>query len=401
MYNQFIQEPEWSEIQMDVLNSPANLIVSGCAGSGKSLLACHMAMRQAKDKKVALLVFTKALRTFIKDYIAHFDVKNINVHYEYEWREQSHIKHDIIIVDEFQDFSKEDINAVLQRSQMGVYLFGDPHQRLYKTNLNGESTVGLEELKKITGFKIIELTQSFRISNEIRIFINAVYKSAKLKESLYMNNYLPIVKRFETVEDEIEWIASFLKANQEYKNIGILLKQNNGFKGAYFEQTKLRKDQVYGILDLKDIFKSKGLSVAYKYESDDHLDFSKDSNINILTYHSAKGLQFDCVLLPFSNYVNDSINSEDLTYVGLTRSIGQVIITYSGLICEDYNSQIERKLYNGIIKNKLINDPIERQMIYKLLFEKALRQIRDSKDINVRDLNVYGIDTSDCEVVKF
>ena len=135
MQNQFPSHPNWTEEQKKVLLSSPNVIVSGCAGSGKTLLACHIAIQQPSTSHVAIMVFTKSLRTFISNYVDQFDRENITVLYEYEWVNRDFPKFDLIIVDEFQDFSYNDIKNIIYSSKLGVYLFGDSEQRIYLMNL--------------------------------------------------------------------------------------------------------------------------------------------------------------------------------------------------------------------------------------------------------------------------
>jgi len=374
MEKQFTLLPDWTEAQNRILKSEPNIIVSGCAGSGKTLLACHLAMRHSSDKKVAILVFTKSLRTFIKDYIDSFGENNITVMYEFQWRLRDFPKFDIIIVDEFQDFSSNDITNVISRSHQGVYLFGDSEQKIYSKNFQKEITLDFKDIIANTQFEHIHLTENFRISEENKNFISSIYKTNSLKSSTFSTGIKPKILHFENVVDEMNWLKDFLLSNNTFLNIGILVKQNDGFKGGYYYRRQVRKDNVWGIQELQQFFEENEISSSYKYKSNDNLDFSKAVNINIMTYHSSKGLQFDCVILPFSSFVNDNKGTVNLPYVGLTRATKQIIISYSGLVAEEYSVPVPSSTFEGkIIKSTDNDNPTMQQQL----------------------------DTSDCKVFKF
>ena len=398
MDNQFIQKPNWTETQDKILQSAPNLIISGCAGSGKTLLACHIAMRHSVDKKVAILVFTKSLRAFIKDYIDSFGKNNVSVLYEYNWRSSGFSKYDIIIVDEFQDFSVNDISNVISCASQGVYLFGDIEQRLYTKNFQKETTLNFDELIEKTNFDHLKLTENFRISEENKNLIASLYKGNSLNNSTFSTGAKPKIIHFENVADELNWLKEFLATNTEFKNIGILLKQNDGFMGGYYYRRQFRKDKVYGIWELHKFFKETGLEVSYKYNFDDTLDFSKNININIMTYHSSKGLQFDCVILPFANFVNDNNGTDNLPYVGLTRATKQIIITYTGLVAEEYSIPVSASTFDGKILSKTANDsPYKKSILDDLSSKKAI----NIWELEHKQTHMEQEDTSDCKVVKF
>jgi superfamily I DNA/RNA helicase len=396
--NQFNQQPIWTETQNRVFQSAPNLIVSGCAGSGKTLLACHIAMRHSADKKVAILVFTKSLRSFIRDYIDSFGKHNISVLYEYEWQSRDFPKFDLIIIDEFQDFSLNDISVVISRSTHGVYLFGDIEQKLYSKNFQNETTLNFDELIEFTNFENLKITDNFRISEENKNFIATLYKDNSLKNSTFFTGAKPIIHQFENVLSELNWLKEFLQTNTKFKNIGILIKQNDGFKGGYYFRKQLRKDKIYGILELQEFFKENGIASSFKYKSNDKLQFSREICINIMTYHSSKGLQFDCVILPFSNFVNDNYGTVNLPYVGLTRASKQIIITYSGLVAEEYSVPITPSTFEGKILAKTVNDDIPQKQ--HMLSSMLIEQFKDKPGFEHLQYKLQEIDTSDCKVLK-
>ena len=63
------------------------------------------------------------------------------------------------------------------------------------------------------------------------------------------------------------------------------------------------------------------------YRSVDTLDFTNHDLPCILTFHSAKGTEFDNVFIPFAD--DDNNLDRNAFYVAVTRSSSRVFITYS------------------------------------------------------------------------
>jgi ATP-dependent exoDNAse (exonuclease V) beta subunit len=400
MQNQFPSHPNWTEEQKKVLLSSPNVIVSGCAGSGKTLLACHIAIQQPSTSHVAIMVFTKSLRTFISNYVDQFDRENITVLYEYEWVNRDFPKFDLIIVDEFQDFSYNDIKNIIYSSKLGVYLFGDSEQRIYLKNFQKENTIDILDLIKKTNFEHFQLTENFRISEENKNLISSIYNSYSLKNSKYSTGIKPQILHFESIADELNWLKNFLLKNSDYKNIGIFLKQNDSFVCGYPYKHKVRKEQIFGIMELYDYLKNGGITCYYKHKNNDNLDFSNQVNINIMTYHSSKGLEFDCVILPFANYANDNYGTYNLPYVGMTRASKKIIITYAGLVAEEYSKPFNTTTFQGNIIKRTPSDEISSiDKDYLRLFIKT--KDKHSVEIDKIRKEYQHLDISDCNTFKY
>jgi superfamily I DNA/RNA helicase len=115
----------------------------------------------------------------------------------------------------------------------------------------------------------------------------------------------------------------------EFANI--LLKNNNKPKWNYQEDSWGKPDYKA----LNSHFASNGMKVEYVgngYGSFQNAE--KNRNLILMTYHSAKGMDFDNVFLPF---LSDDLeiarnNPETLLMVALTRSKMNLFLTYSGFL---------------------------------------------------------------------
>jgi len=337
-----------SEKQEEVLSSAPNSIIIGSAGTGKTLLAAKLAIKLHKENKsVCLIVYTKSLSSFIEGYLKDYPIK---VFYEFEWFYKRYDSNfDVIIIDEFQDFSLKSIKEISLKSNNGIYLLGDLEQKLFDVDLyNNARTINEESLESLIqdNFKLIELKENFRIPKEkveiVNLIFNEVNNSSNqinktttegkhklilnmielvhLKKSIISNNIeseKTIVKNFKTEESESEWIVDFIK-NSNYENIGILFPTNSA-----------------QIPILSKKLSENGIINGYKDKYNNTLSFRNPTNVNLITIHSSKGLEFDCVILPFLSshnlidkyqYLNQTNN---LFYVAITRTKNQLVITYT------------------------------------------------------------------------
>lgn len=344
--------------QLTVLNASPNKIITGCAGSGKTLLVVNLAQIKAhKGKTVCIIIFTKALRTYIEDLLSRNNTDNITVMYEREWmydRKWEQSKYDYYIIDEFQDFSLDQIKSFTKNARIGSYIFGDEEQRIYQDSFNKTCTAKTIDIIEQLNFDLIQLTQNFRVPTSIVDFINSIYTDKRDSKSFpswlekwtiyYSTKNIygyrdeaekPLVIRFLNYLKEMEWISLFLQTNSQYSNIGILLRRNSINEVTTLNhKDNLIKITIPGVIEFKDYLLKQGIECGYKYKGDDYLNFNSNKSINILTTHSAKGIEFDCVIIPFCNWFNTGLGG-NIPYIAYTRSRNKLIITYSFAMAQE------------------------------------------------------------------
>lgn len=371
MKNYLLQSPEWNEQQLNVLNSRPNTLVVGSAGTGKTLLALHLACKYYSDEKsVAVVVFTKSLRAFVEDFFLSQEIFGIEVFYKDEFSNVEDKEFDIMIIDEYQDFELSFILFAIQSVRLGTYIFGDDEQMLY----NNRVTATSKSILAKTQYKLFKLNQNFRVPRQLVGLINNIYKHSKhvyskpvsFEESFlqeYTKKNLNTWSRessrvelhhFSDHLAQLTWLTDFLKSENRYENIGILLKQNDSRYNGYYFEGKFYKEMLPGILDTRKQLFDSGIDVGYKYRREDKLNFKGNRNINILTIHSAKGLEFDCVVLPFYSRTNVNFN-HNLPYVAFTRSSEKLIILYSGIISEEMHLA-PKEIVDGYLRKQTNKD---------------------------------------------
>ena len=113
-----------------------NIFLTGCAGSGKTLVAAMTAkefLRQKKD--VQFLTYTKFLRKYVEDHFERqdADISADNFHhwaYQTDREDEDGPITNLAIIDECQDFTDSMVSVTKQMSNYQIWL-GDNNQQIY------------------------------------------------------------------------------------------------------------------------------------------------------------------------------------------------------------------------------------------------------------------------------
>ena len=310
----YVKDSELDDYQVKVINKKTDnsYIVKGCAGSGKSILALWKA-KQIQDEhrgSYMYIVFTKALMQYMADGIKEVGISQRNVDYHWHWVNRAGCPSaDYIIVDEAQDFSKEDIELFKSKARKALLLYGDSAQQLY-TFIQDKKTVSMEDIQYFTKFPVEQLVFNHRLPKKIaRVaqYINS--ENDELEERCTVEGTeKPKILEYPTVEKQYDAIIELIQ-NKHMEDVGILFRQNDEVGEAY------------------NYFQEHGLNVEAKFGKHMDLDFTSD-NPKLMTYHSSKGLQFENVFLPDCT-VEDDDNRNPL-YVAVTRTYQSLYILHSG-----------------------------------------------------------------------
>ncbi len=75
----FIDYSSLDDFQRQLIDRRTNksMVVSGSAGSGKSLIALHKAKQLAADNTYAIVVYTKTLRKYFEDGLRTLGLTNV------------------------------------------------------------------------------------------------------------------------------------------------------------------------------------------------------------------------------------------------------------------------------------------------------------------------------------
>lgn len=321
----FINDSELDDYQYAIkeLDQTRSYVIQGCAGSGKTILALWRAkeLQESNRGSFFVLVYTKALRQFIDDGIRKIGINTNNVLYQWYWEiRKNKPTADFFIVDEAQDFTLTEVNYIKGKAKRSVMFFGDSAQQLYQDkmvtidgNQRREETSSMPGIAASLDVQIYDLTFNYRLPKRIARFAEYINSQSDNLEPRCKKEgaYYPVLKKCKNFEEEINWIIQKIKENN-LKDVGILLPQNKNAEKVYDDLNNL------------------GLNPEAKFDVEDKsvmsLDFNTD-NPKILTYHSAKGLQFQAVFLPSCETTDEFFQNP--LYVAITRTSERLYISYA------------------------------------------------------------------------
>lgn len=321
---------ELDEFQREVFQLDINddYIIKGCAGSGKTILALYRAQEVHLQASIdgeypsfTFVVFTKTLTSFIKSGILEL---GINVNQVIHWEKWDGSPVDYIIVDECQDFPKEKIQLFFESKNKSIMLYGDSEQQIYS---NG---ISLEMIAKDFGVVQKELNKNYRLPKLIADFVSHLNNDSTFKDRCVKEGTeKPRIKKWPSWEEELDYIMTEIRT-RNYTDVAILVPFNA-------TNTAPPTNQSYrNVESIRTYFENNSFGHEAKINNGrgiDDLDF--DSELpKVMTFHSAKGLQFETVFIPFCDYPGQETwlidNVKKPLYVGLTRTFKNLYITHTG-----------------------------------------------------------------------
>ncbi len=327
----YINESELDDYQVNIVrrNLQSSFIVKGCAGSGKTVLALWRAKEIAEtgEDDYLIIVFTKSLKQFIKDGINEIGVDESKVMYHWEWKKAGMPSANYIIVDEVQDFDTEELSQLKRAAKKHLILFGDSAQQLYKNIPNKGTMLTMEGIQMHTGIPMENLVINHRLPKKIARIAEKVTTSNDPLENRCNKEGVdkPRLVRCSSFETQLDYIMEVIEA-QDFTDVGILFSTNT------------EVDRAYGYFQKHncDVEKKSGYGAGSM-----DLDFTTE-NPKLMTYHSAKGLQFEAVFIP--ECIVQRENDRNPLYVALTRTYRDLFVLHSNGL-SSFIDKIDKNLF--------------------------------------------------------
>lgn len=266
--------------------------------------------------------------------------------YKYDWDDLAHTVKDELINDEDERMYKhiiidegQDLSPVMLQSLAlaipengSITFFGDVAQQIYGGRISWRNA-GL----KVTAKDLWKFDQNYRNSKEIAELAIAISQQPFFNQSTDLvtpkqpvaSGPKPVLVEFQDEDAELNWVIKNAVTLAEKQTVAILVRTRALVK-------KIKKRLGFG-------------GVYYQELDRDLTTWNSTPGISVGTYHSAKGLEFDTVLVPHcsKNRIPDQDKitalenreealSEDakLIYVAVTRARRGLVLTYSGEVTE-------------------------------------------------------------------
>jgi len=364
--NWMVPERRLDEYQLSVLQSCGNLNgstqwIQGFAGSGKSVLLVHLVQRcltEDPNLSICVAAFTHALKDLLYTGLAeHFRV-SIKVMTYHSFLADK-IKYDIVAVDEIQDIPGGDIQKI-KRLAGYMVVAGDNDQSIYQG-----STV--EQIQAVLNPNIHRLVTIYRLTQKIKDIVQTILPNSQIENapSARMQEVEITLAKAETKDEEIKWVwekccqyaqvgdptVILLPNHREIQNFirkiceikGVDLPTFSDFGGRSYKPTN-------------ELFEKSGIDLRFLGNNFGELSESDNHALTyIMTYHSAKGLDFLNVFLPHldrgKKFFNDPEIEPRLFFVAMTRSRRNLFLSHSSDVPTDYVEEFPQDLLHKISCN--------------------------------------------------
>ena len=445
-----VPEANLGEYQREVLGKCGRLHsnsqwIQGFAGSGKSVLLVHIAQRLlAVDPglSICIITFTHALKDLLKTGLEAQYEERIEVMTYHQFLKDE-IKYNVVLVDEIQDIPKERIEKI-KRLANYIVVAGDNDQSIY------EKCSTVDEITKALNPETFRLEIIYRLTQKIKEIVQNILPNSLIENARThrMQEVDITLAKAESEDEEIQWVwekcrrlaevgdpsVILLPKHTEIQNFIHKICNIEGLDSPIFPKVRGRYDYEH----TNELLENYEKPLQYLGNTFGELRDSDNRALTyIMTYHSAKGLDFQNVFLPYLDQDLDIYNDPDLErrlfFVAMTRSRLNLFLSHSSehpihyvanfpqdllfnIICgadlseqqhrlkipdEDVNhikeefienvveifenrTDIKGKVITAIIERVLNDDEIEGELIAKYQedqsFQDILGEIEDSTD---------------------
>jgi len=319
--------------------------IRGFAGSGKTVLLVYI-VREFRianpGKSVCGVVFTHALKDLVGTDGIPDDVPVMT----YPAFNSNKRHYDLIVVDEVQDLPKK-VLRTLKKYAGKIVVACDFDQSIY------DRCVSQEDIEQILEPNAHELGKVFRLTDRIRKLACTILPDSKIRDATInkgANTQVSLAKASSRSE-EIDWLV---RVSSDYTTAGepvaILMSRHRQIlglcrgicdrTGAAAPGHSIPRKEFYAqfnerMAEVGQPFRYLGSDIGRLAESD------SEELVYLMTYHSAKGLDFETVLLPMLEAGTRPFNGDEkldrrLFFVALTRCRLDLFLSHSSTLPHQY-----------------------------------------------------------------
>jgi len=330
-------DPEQRAALQMILNTKKNVWIRGFAGSGKSILLVH-AMRHLRkappEKHLGFIVYTRALVHMFEAGLGE-GYNGIGVETIYQFK-NDHATLDVGLIDEIQDFKHGWLKILTQQCRR-VIAAGDEAQSIFKDRVTPEEIKDVIEPVNIHLKIVHRITRSiFEIAKEFGSLVEPGRGSGETRDVKVRLWKAPDRAReirfvWEAAADiaaganSVAVLVPKREMIVEFCNRALHL---NGKPPWTITLDNYRKED---FLKLNEHLANQGMQLQVIVGRAGDLNNPEDGKVRISTFHSAKGLDFNTVFLPFLDHDAPIFKdkAKTLFFVALTRSRLNLHLSYS------------------------------------------------------------------------
>ena len=346
--------PEQNAVKSRIQSESGNHYVSGFPGSGKSvclLYSAHAIKAVNPNASILFVEFTHSLIKMIEAALneLHQKYKDLNLNTikvvtfdDFRWKHRGH--YDFIICDEVQDTSATYLNLMKQRADR-IIVGGDPNQSIHNQLPNGDIPIDVEGMKSILSPSTSELTIIHRLNkyviNAIRAFMPEMRILAEKSSMLKKHKPVYVWKCKDDTDEVVKIMEDANSSLNMGESVAVLFSNKNNiekFVNTYlisigknpfdFKANKHPRFDRPDYDKLNRYLSSLGIKMQCMTNGYGSLVTDTDKII-LCTYHSAKGLDFDKVFLPFCNPGYGNGDDARLFMVAMSRSRKDLILSFT------------------------------------------------------------------------
>ena len=351
-------DPYQKEFINTEINKQGSIWIQGFAGSGKSVLLAHQAksiVTKEPQATIALVVYTLSLVDLFQSSIKEIGkgtglISKVFVMTPYEFAKNGK-RYDYVLCDEVQDLTRRVLEAMKNRAGR-VIVAGDSNQSIYDVDVQwNEPVIRPDEVGEILNARPFALKIIHRLTRSIIRAVNALLPSMniwgtandpdkpdvqiRICEARSTNSEIEYVwknaKKVPENSGGTETAAVLLPSHKSIAKFFSTLLSVNG-KPA-FSEGLIVDEKITDYNKANAHLRQNGLKIQFIGNGQGSLQAAAENrDVIVMTYHSAKGLDFTDVFLPFLNSSAwiAKTKAEVVFMVAMTRSRRNLYITHTG-----------------------------------------------------------------------
>jgi hypothetical protein len=335
--------------------------IQGFAGTGKTLILLHIMEQIAATQPGASLcyiTYTNTLVALVKTTPGYEKIARQADIQTYHKFLRNNKKYDYVFLDEVQDM-EQGMLAQIKSLANHLCIAGDPDQQIYEERINSN------ELISTLQPKMHELIEVYRLTARLCNVARSIMPESRLAEGLRAAtnpNASITLMQAGSIEDEANWVWSEASGRARPGAPSVVLFPINDdiYNFACFIARKLNKpappkpDFIKGKRDYGPLNQHLGaMNIPAMYLGGKFGSLPESDHrpiVYLMTYYSAKGLDFknvfipfltaDKVLIPQNTQLRNPGLGRRILFVAVTRSRENLFISYSGQSPHPYLSEL-------------------------------------------------------------